>query len=395
MQTKLLASIATSAMLMVMTHSASAGLAPGIYVVENLHPEGGIPRTHPAAISADGSKVAGTSITYVSGINEALLWDTGNLVGLGDLAGASPSVSPELNSFAHDISPNGAYVVGQGNGTSGTEAVYWSGGSGPVPLGDLPGGAYYSEARGVSNDLTIVGGGTSSLGSEAFVWYGAMTGLGDLPGGDFNSVANDISADASVIVGTGHSALGQEAFVYRDGTMTGLGDLSGGEFQSAANGVSSDGTTIVGTSKSGATNRDEAFIWRDGVMTGLGQLPDGGLSSAASATSGDGSVVVGYAEIEPQDGLTSAATIWDEVNGMRALKDVLTDVYGFDLGGFVPIAASAISDDGLTIAGYGYDIDLLEGDNYRAFVVRLPEPGTLSIAAIIAAIGLIRRGVRF
>ena len=83
-----------------------------------------------------------------------------------------------------------------------------------------------------------------------------MVGLGDLPGGNFGSRAFATSADGAVIVGTGFSAPGAEAFVWTasDGIRS-LRDLLVNDFGlnltgwtlSYATDVSADGTTIVGT----------------------------------------------------------------------------------------------------------------------------------------------------
>ncbi len=67
--------------------------------------------------------------------------------------------------------------------------------------------------------------------------------------GGFGSVAQAVSADGSVVVGTGASAFGTEAFRWTaDDGMVGLGDLPGGGFFSAASGMSADGSTVVGNS---------------------------------------------------------------------------------------------------------------------------------------------------
>src|SRR5262247_1739273 len=94
------------------------------------------------------------------------------------------------------------------------------------PLGDLPGGSFYSSAAGISADgSVVVGMGTSASGYEAFRWTagGGMVGLGDLPGGGFASTAYGVSGDGSVIVGQGYSASGYEAFRWTaGGGMVGL-----------------------------------------------------------------------------------------------------------------------------------------------------------------------------
>src|SRR5437899_1899406 len=93
-------------------------------------------------------------------------------------------------------------------------------------LGDLPGGPFFSAARGVSADgKVVVGTSQSSNGYEAFRWTAAteMIGLGDLSGGGFLSEAAGVSADGGVIVGYGSSSSGREAFRWSQATgMVGL-----------------------------------------------------------------------------------------------------------------------------------------------------------------------------
>jgi uncharacterized membrane protein len=93
----------------------------------------------------------------------------------------------------------------------------------------------------------------------------------------------------------------------------------------------------------------EAFRWEDGVMTGLGDLPGGGFQSQARAVSGDGSTIVGLASVSDH----FEAMIWTEATGMRAISDLLVNVYGLDLTGWTLRYAQGISEDGLTIVGYG------------------------------------------
>ena len=125
-------------------------------------------------------------------------------------------------------------------------------------LGDLAGGAFFSEAYDVSNDgSTVVGTSGSASGTEAFRWTqsGGMLGLGDLTGGDFFSEAFDISNDGSIVVGSGSSASGTEAFIWDASRgMRSLQDLLVDDFDldltgwtlDEARGISADGLTIVG-----------------------------------------------------------------------------------------------------------------------------------------------------
>jgi probable HAF family extracellular repeat protein len=151
--------------------------------------------------------------------------------------------------------------------------------------------------------------------------------------------------------------------------MVGLGDLPGGGFWSAAFGVSADGSVVVGRGVSDPNT--EAFRWTSGGgMVGLGHLP-GGSVSWAYAASADGSVVVGAGS--SVSGLT--AFIWDSTNGIRNLKDVLTNDYGLDLTGWTLEEALDISDDGLTIVGYGHNPS---GDQEAWRAVLGSTPGTFS-----------------
>lgn len=139
-----------------------------------------------------------------------------------------------------------------------------------------------------------------------------MVGLGDLPGGNFSSYARDISADGSVIVGTGDSATGFEAFRWTSGGgMVGLGNLYY-TTRGHANAVSGDGSVVGGTTENNFVQ--EAFIWTPTtgmqavkqilIYNGLGaQVADWDLQNVTSI-SADGKTVAGYG-VNPS-GLTEA-----------------------------------------------------------------------------------------
>lgn len=121
-------------------------------------------------------------------------------------------------------------------------------------------------------------------------------------------------------------------------------------------------------------------------MTGLGHLPGGNISTAYDV-SADGSIVVGESDDESFE---VQAFIWDAENGMRQLQDVLVDDYGLPVEAWVKMtSARAISDDGNSITGFGFNAT---GD-FEAFVVHLapsPSPGSLQ-AAGLGALGLAAR----
>ena len=314
------------------------------------------------AISGDGSVVGGRS--HVTKFAEAFRWTgSGGMVGIGDLAG------DRFYSNTLGFSYDGSVMVGTSNSAFGTEAFRWTESSGMVAMGDLTGGDFLSRAWGVSSDGSIIAGiGSSESGREAFRWTQAtgMVGLGDLTGGDFGSWGYAISGDGSTIVGISNSASGDEAYYWTQSTgMVGIGDLSGGIFESKAWGVSNDGSVIVGYGKS--ESGTEVFRWTaDSGMIGLGDIVGGNFNSTAFDVSADGSVIVGYGTTD----LGSEAFIWTETSGMVNLKDTLVNDYGLDLTGWILSEATAISDDGLTIAGYGVNPD----GNTEAWVATIPEP---------------------
>ncbi len=76
--------------------------------------------------------------------------------------------------------------------------------------------------------------------------------------------------------------------------------------------------------------------------------------------------------------LLFTAFIWDEIHGLRTLKQVLLDA-GADLHGWTRLVeVRDVSADGHTILGYGYNAQ----GAYVPFVATIPEPATLSLAAI-------------
>src|SRR5262249_49770549 len=176
-----------------------------------------------------------------------------------------------------------------------------------VPLGDLPGGIFQSAAFAVSADgKVVVGSGTSAAGTEAFRWTATtgMVGLGDLPGGQFYSEAFGVSADGSVVVGGGTTASSGpnfEAFRWTAATgMVGLVELQGRaglSVSSLAQGVSADGSVVVGFGRLrrgvGEFVYDfEPFRWTQaGGMVSLGSLM--GQDGEARGVSADGKVIVG------------------------------------------------------------------------------------------------------
>ena len=192
---------------------------------------------------------------------------------------------------------------------------------------------------------------------EAFRWTAAtgIVGIGDLPGGDFQSQARGVSADGRVVVGEGeNSAFDKEAFRWEAAAMQGLGELPGGDIASVAGAASGDGTVVVGASAVFGSNT-EAFRWTaETGMLGLGAFPGANLAtSSADDISADGRIIVGEA-LGPDGRM---AFVHDPSFGMRPLARVLENEFGLDTSPWAGDFefASAI-DDGRVIGGTGKDV---------------------------------------
>ncbi len=365
-------------------------------------PLGDLPSDFPAnfssqalGVSADGSVVVGYG---ASNFQEAFRWTSGGgMIGLGDLATGSNM------SIARGVSADGSVVAGVSNASGGDRPFRWTAGGGFVSLGKLVGGNGHARALGISGNGSVIVGESGStfagIGSlEAFRWSQAdgMVGLGDLMGGTNFSHAYAASFDGSVIVGDGSIAGGaSRAFRWTQaGGMADLGVLTN-YVSSGALGVSPDGSVVVGTNVS-ATGQVQAFRWSQGTgMVGLGDLPGGTFFSQARGVSADGNRIVGTSS-----GLTGSlgdAFIWDPVNGMRDLQDVLVSDYGFSIpAGWFLRHAAAISPDGRFIVGYGSN----PSGQVEAWLVDLgpvvPEPSVLLLILIgLPAISHCRAAWRF
>lgn len=307
-------------------------------------------------VSADGSRVVGLSVVDGSGSNatyHGYQWNAYD--GMIDLGNPLGGGSSRAHGIAWDAEENEWITVGAANFTSwssNTGHAYQTAGttiSERDLLCRLP-GVPGSSAMAISDDASaIVGGGSG----RAWRWTGrtGVVDLGDLPGGATSTNAFATSADGSVVVGVSWSDKGREAFRMTGDTIAsgdGLGDLPGGAFDSWALDVSADGATVVGYGQSASGT--EAFRWtHETGIVGLGGLPGGRFESYAQGVSGNGSIVVGTSETAEG----RQAFIWDAENGMRNLSEVLVNDYGADLAGWTLNEALKISNDGRTIVGGG------------------------------------------
>lgn len=291
------------------------------------------------AVTTDGSLIVGLHVNEAEGQpgNKANRWTADEYL--------PSSIAPGT---ASDVTDDGSVVVGRRDfivspGQTRGEAFRWTQAGGLVNLGYLPGGSTGSSgAAAVTPDgLVIVGGSTSSNGTEAFRWTqaGGMVGLGDLPGGIFSSSAVGVSDDGLVVVGNGRA--------------TGLpGETLG---------------TPMG------------FHWTQ--ATGMVAM---GRHTSAYGVTGDGSIIVGNrgADVAGGPGITGAS-IWKIGGGHHFVQDLLT-AQGVDTTGWYLDEANDISPDGRFIVGRARSPQ----NEFVAYLAVIPEPSQWLMALQVAAIAL-------
>ena len=297
--------------------------------------DGGNFSSQSAGISADGATVIGLSD---AGYNHAITWNSSTgMTDLGTINNASGESRAHASSHSGDVivgtdrsngrvpfiwtadngmsriallegiafgvSGNGNIVVGQADVGPQTKAFRWSSDSGVSYLPSLPGGESFSFARSTSSDGTISVGQSASDRAptgEAVIWLGnSPVALGDLPGGPFNSQAFSISSDGSTVVGYGTSDLGQEAVIWTEELgLTSLSTASGPNRDDIAHDVSGDGSIIVGKHNGRACfwNSNFSLFYIDDYLesVGLGPVIAEWRLDVATGVSDDGLTITGY-----------------------------------------------------------------------------------------------------
>jgi probable HAF family extracellular repeat protein len=351
-----------------------------------------LPTNFAGALSGDGTTAVGSMPTLICcnfegglyPVSQAFRWNAST--GVQPLGWLFYPNEFAQGSSALDVNFDGSVLVGDSESTPPFAQAYrWTQATGMSSL--APFADSRSSATAVSSDGSVVAGTANNLlgTAESFRWTQAtgIQSIGDLPGGAVFSDAKAVNGDGSVIAGIGTSASGTEAYRWTSaGGMQGLGDLAGGAFESFAFGISLDGSVIVGQSAS-ASGR-EAFRWTEATgMVGLGDLPGGIFRSIASDISADGSVIVGSANSG-----VAQAVLWTETDGMRPIQDLLMNELGLDLTGWQLTDAFGISDDGLTILGRGTNPDGISA----SWIAVIPEPATgLLFLLGLAGLALPRR----
>ncbi len=320
-------------------------------------------------------------------------------LGYGDLSSASIKTS----STARGISGNGQHVVGRayigGGGQRHTEVVVWTDdGSGQptpgsiveLPIPDEVRDGVLVQPNAISDDGgTIVGTITSG---QTFIWKdGALVGK-------FNSYNSPgaVSGDGNVVVGdnyrgtpgdfNGDYAVDHADYaVWRDNLGGPAGSIENnlvpgpigvGAYQTWKENFGYDGGSTGGTY--------EAWRWtEEGGVEPLGCFsgecgvgrPTTKVRGYAVDANHDGSLIVGYETTNTPSLDTAVSWLWQEGVGQMDLKQYFID-QGLQLVGidenFEFTLPSAMSADGRTFVGRGYDPDDIAAFGDVGWIVRLP-----------------------
>lgn len=217
-------------------------------------------------------------------------------------------------------------------------------------LDPMPGGDYYAESRGISDDGSRVAGLASGypLGTVPALWTQGQ-GWQHLPvpetvqfTNDFLP-ASDISPDGQFIVGRSPSDKGTPiGFVWNNGQSSfyRLTDEEG--TYSRLTGISYDGSIAVGQSAIPGSLALHAMVVRDGVPSAL-SYPGEASTSWAYDVSGDGQLAAGWAGFPD---FSSIPLLWTVATGDYEVLPVPEGGLAVDL--------LAMSEDGSIIVGATY-----------------------------------------
>jgi probable HAF family extracellular repeat protein len=237
-------------------------------------------------------QVVGESGGGEPSVLQGFLWENGTMTPLGFLCSDCTYLT-----VGEGINDAGQVVGSSGGFGAPTLAFIWDRINGMRSLGE-----------GVALDINGSGQVVGFFGGpRAFLWDSVhgMQDLGYLPGSnDGRSVAFAIN-DFGQVVGEGEVLGGGRAFLWESTTgMTDLGTLPGGQ-HTLAKGINNKGQVVgYANMPSGETH---AVLWDNGIPIDLGLGIAEGINDAGQVVGG------GYGR----------AFMWDRVNGMRNLNDLI------------------------------------------------------------------------
>lgn len=353
------------------------------------HPDTPFGGVSPSSLSADGTIVAGNTLTHSDGgsADQPFVWTEAD--GLQTFADQDPfgGRAYEVTNISADGRTIGGVFILDGN----FRPFIYSVGDGFRRIESI------SDPNRVIGFSGLSGDGTAGVGTDvdldnfslqAFRWTEetGMQQLGSLSGPDGFSQGYGISDNGSIVVGTtSHTGVtGSVPMRWTEaGGMEALGTDTG-----RANAVTPSGHVIVGE-LSDISNQEpnQAFRWTESSgIASLGAIPGGTGASIAHAVSADGTVTVGQSSSGVFD-IDWEAVVWTETQGIRRLADILEHDLGMDMTGWQFVAIEDVSADGKTFVGDAFDPQGIR----RGFFVTIPTPASAAMIPFACAVCTRRR----
>lgn len=276
------------------------------------------------AISADGSEIVGRSETPNAAFSTSWEVDSSQSVVQSLRFATQTFVTKSSDHFGefNAISRDGRFYAGQSEGQFGNHAFWFD----------------------TLND---------SLG-ESMNFHERLAELGE------ESAYYSVSNGGRVFAGAAFGSDGDTAFSVSNGELSILKkatEIAGPVLPCAVAIGGARETIIVGGSGTNSIpDTLAAMVWRGGDdPEPLGAFPEGDGGGLANAVSADGRIVVGNGSIGSYGNKEWRPFIWDQERGFRNLQSVLSDDFGLAVADWDLRSATAISDDGQTIGGWGFD----------------------------------------
>ncbi|ANM29856.1 hypothetical protein ABI59_10105 [Acidobacteria bacterium Mor1] len=318
--------------------------------------------TIPTDVSADGTQVVGWFEE-----RETFLWNAGE--GFRNLGGGCPLVQfPVAGRPA--ISADGTRIFGCTYVDRRSHIGRWLGGAEWEVVSDEP--AYLLDVDALGS--VVVGQQVGTFQASA---WDLQSGEQQLFPGNGLSRVNAVSADGSVLVGYETPPGGRVGLVWQDGQAVEL--VSGGVRLGAGRAVNDDGTVVFGRGWDLRAEEGGGFAWRWFEAEGFARLgltghdkKDGGffaLETIPQDTDSAGKTMVGYVGfMRGSTDLRVAyyAVVWTEEFGFERVAAPLNRAGVRVPDGWELVEATAISDDGSTIVGWG----TFDGES-RGWLIRL------------------------
>jgi len=302
-----------------------------------------------AGVSADGRVVVGTTHSS-SGTRAAFRWSTPQgMTNLGLLVhGTFASASA--------VSGDGAAIAGDADGGEpiGLHAFRWTVDSGIAQIRGLRDSSVCA-ANAISDDASVVVGTCLAPTSEAVRWTLGQepVGLGRFgTGSGATSTATAVSGDGLIVGGAGHPALTGALLWNAANVPTVIGGLPG-DTRGSITALSRDGAVAAGVSVDGA-DHERAFRWTPATGPVLLGSAASFVGTRSTAISRDGRWIAGWGSLASGP---DVAVIWDEVNRLHLVSDLIAPDGRASTAGWTLTRARGLSADGRVIVGEGINPD--------------------------------------